>query len=115
MSKQNIRIKGNSPEDVANSRSNKLKIDWETIKKAREDIKRAEDFIIEKNMQVREQICNLRNEEACNVIAYIRSRFGRLSINRLDVLLCHCKNMLNGNIDGIILDFSEEDLEDAGA
>ena len=50
MSKQNIRIKGNSPEDVANSRSNKLKIDWETIKKAREDIKRAEDFIIEKNM-----------------------------------------------------------------
>ena len=69
MSKQNIRIKGNSPEDVANSCSNKLKIDWETIKKAREDIKRAEDFIIEKNMQVREQICNLRNEEACNVIA----------------------------------------------
>lgn len=59
----------------------------------------------------KERIKELRKEEASNVIEYVRGRLNRLSASRIDILLCHCQNMLNGNIDNTVLTFSEGDLE----
>lgn len=41
------------------------------------------------------------------VLDFIRSEYKAGRVCDLEVLLCHCQNKLNGNIDGIELDLDE--------
>lgn len=51
----------------------------------------------------------LRMEEVGNVIDYVRTyaRLGKLNTNEIDCLLCHCQNMMHGNIDGTFITFKD--------
>ena len=56
-----------------------------------------------------EEMC-LRNEEVKNVCEYVRTytSFGVLNNKDIDIYLCHCENVLNGNLDGLFLTFHKE-------
>ena len=59
--------------------------------------------------ELRERRRKLRMEEVDNVIDYVRSyaRIGKLDTHEIDGLLCHCQNMMRGNIDGTFITFKD--------
>lgn len=60
-----------------------------------------------KEMEYKKQIDlnNYRVQCVHRVLDFVRGnlRQSNLEINEIDDYLCHCQNMLNGNIDGIVL------------
>ena len=59
--------------------------------------------------ELKEKRSKLRMEEVDNVIDYVRTyaRLGKIDSHEIDVLLCHCQNMLHGNIDGAFITFKD--------
>lgn len=106
-----VETKGYTNEDVCNSRAEKLKETWTNVINTQKKLYEEHDDIVDMINSNKERIKELRKEEASNVIEYVRGRLNRLSASRIDILLCHCQNMLNGNIDNTVLTFSEGDLE----
>ena len=107
-------IKCCTHEDVCNSRAKKIKETWTNLINAQKELYKEHDDIVDRINSNKERIKELRKKEAGNVIEYVRGRLNRLSASRIDILLCHCQNMLNGNIDNTVLTFSEGDLEKSG-
>lgn len=104
-------IKGYTHEEVCNSRAEKLKEAWTDLINTQKALYEEHDNIVDRINANKERIKEFRKEEASNVIDYVRGRLSKLSASRIDTLLCHCQNMLNGNIDNTVLTFSEGDLE----
>lgn len=48
-----------------------------------------------------------RLESVDRVLDFIRSEYRQGRLCNLEILLCHCQNKLNGNIDGTELDLDE--------
>lgn len=91
-------IKGIKVIDACNKKSVQMKEEYERLQV---ELKR-----------IKEAIVNLRNEEVSNVCDFIRSYGDRLSKNEIDNYLCHCQNMLYGNIDGIYLTFTLNEVKE---
>lgn len=106
-----VQIKGYTPEEACNSEAAKIQERWNKAIDERKALLEEQHNLVNRLDLNATLFKQLRREEACNVIDYVRSRLNRLSQSRIDTLLCHCQNMLNGNIDNIVLTFSEGDLE----
>ena len=89
--------------DACNERAKEMKLHYDKLCKRKKEL---ENEI----QKINEEICDLRKREVYNVCDYVRTytRAGVLSSSDIDTYLCHCQNMLNGNIDGTYLRFSKE-------
>lgn len=96
------KIKGYTIDEVAESRKQKLESDYDFIKGKYNEIRRHEEEIRVIRNECEKSIHKYRIESVNRVLEYIR--FKKITDpHELDVLLCHCQNKLNGNIDGIEL------------
>lgn len=98
-------------EESCNMKAAEITEKWNKVQETQKALYEEHDGIVDRINSNKMLIEKLRKEEVCNVIDYVRSRLNRLDQHRIDVLLCHCQNMLNGNIDNTVLTFSEGDLE----
>lgn len=105
------KIKGYTPEEDCNSKGKAIKEDWNKVERELDRLYEEQSEIGRMILVQKDLIKELRKKEAENVIQYVRYRLKKLSFQKVDVLLCHCQNMLNGNIDNTVLKFSEDDLE----
>ena len=104
-------IKGYTPEEDCNNKAKRIKEKWDKVERELDKLYEEQSEIGRMILVQKDLIKELRKEEAENVIQYVRSRSKRLNSQRIDALLCHCQNMLNGNIDNVVLKFSEDDLK----
>ncbi len=98
-------------EESCNMKAAEITEKWNKVQETQKALYEEHDGIVDRINSNKMLIEKLRKEEVCNVLNYVRSRSRKLSASRIDTLLCHCQNMLNGNIDNIVLTFSEGDLE----
>ena len=89
--------------DVCNHKAAKLTAEYNSLCGQKAELKRQIE-------EIEKKIVALRKEEVYNVCDYVRTytRMGVLEANDIDTYLCHCQNMLNGNIDGTFLTFDKE-------
>ena len=100
-------IKGYTVEEVARDAKEKLISDYELCKHDLVEIKQREKEIADIRLDYNSKIVKYRMESANRVLDFIRSEYKAGRVCDLEVLLCHCQNKLNGNIDGIELDLDE--------
>jgi len=105
------KIKGYTPEEDCNNKAKRIKEKWDKVEKELHRLYEEQSEIGRMILVQKDLIKELRKEEADNVIQYVRFRIKRLNPRRIDTLLCHCQNMLLGNIGNVVLKFSEDDLE----
>ena len=103
MKTNNPEVKGLKTIDVCNNRAEQLQIRYHNLET------REAQLLAELGKIDREK-GNLRIEEVNNVCDYLRTYALTGTINKRDIetYLCHCQNMLNGNIDGTFLKFEEK-------
>ena len=75
----------------------KIETARKTIDGLREEIRYKEESMFE-------DIQAYRIESVNRILDFIRSEYRAGRICNLEILLCHCQNKLNGNIDGTELD-----------
>lgn len=100
-------IKGYTAEEVARDAKEKLISDYELCKCNLAEIRRHEKEIVDIRLTYNSKIAKYRIESVNRVLDFIRSEYRVGRVCDLEVLLCHCQNKLNGNIDGIELDLDE--------
>lgn len=100
-------IKGYTAEEVARNAKEKLISDYEFCGCNLAKIRQHEKAIADIRLDYNSKIIKYRMESVSRVLDFIRSEYGAGRICDLETLLCHCKNKLNGNIDGIELDLDE--------
>ena len=88
--------------NVCNANALNLRDEYERLTKEIEAKKRELEELEQKRKI-------LRMEEVDNVIDYVRTyaRIGKLDTHKIDGLLCHCQNMMHGNIDGTFITFED--------
>lgn len=101
------RIKGYTAEEVARDAKQELISDYELCKCNLAKIRQHEKEIADIRLDYNSKIAEYRRKSANRVLDYIRSEYRAGRICNLEILLCHCQNKLNGNIDGIELDLDE--------
>lgn len=89
--------------DICNEKAKELERHYKTLQSRKAQLKQELEKI------EYEEMC-LRNEEVKNVCEYVRTytSLGVLNNKDIDIYLCHCENVLNGNLDGIFLTFDKE-------
>lgn len=93
------KIKGYTLDEVAESRKQKLESDYALIESKYEEIRNLENEIKSIRTECNKLVHKYRIESVDRVLEYIRLK--KITDQReLDILLCHCQNKLNGNIDG---------------
>ena len=100
-------IKGYSIEKIAETRKTELEEDYNFCAKKLAEIRRREEEINSIRIAYNKKIVEYRIKSVDRVLDYIRSA-KITDVRRLDLLLCHCQNKLNGNIDGCELDLIKE-------
>lgn len=100
-------IRGYTIDEIAESRKQSLEEDYSFCKSKLAEIRHHEEEIKTIRDTYNKLIIEYRMKSVDRVLDYIRSKKITDS-KRLDVLLCHCQNKLNGNIDGIELDLRSE-------
>lgn len=100
-------IKGYTAEEVARDAKQKLISDYELCKCNLAQIRQHEKEIADIRLDYNLKIAKYRKESVNRVLDFIRSEYRAGRICDLELLLCHCQNKLNGNIDGVELDFDE--------
>lgn len=100
-------IKGYTVEEVARIAKEKLISDYEFCKGNLAKIRQREKEIADIRLDYNSKIARYRIESVDRVLDFIRSEYKAGRVCDLEVLLCHCQNKLNGNIDGIELDLDE--------
>lgn len=101
------RIKGYTAEEVARDAKQELISDYELCKCNLAKIRQHEKEIADIRLDYNSKIAEYRRKSANRVLDFIRSEYRAGRICDLEILLCHCQNKLNGNIDGIELDLDE--------
>ena len=89
--------------DLCNDKSKELERRYKALQNRKVELER-------ELHKIELETIKLRKEEVDNVCDYVRSysRAGILDAGDIDLYLCHCQNMLNGNIDGTFLTFTKE-------
>lgn len=105
-------IKGYTAEEVAKARKQELEEDYDFCKGKLAEIRRHESEFETIRKTYRELIVKYRIKSVDRVLSYVRMK-GITDKKELDLLLCHCQNKLNGNIDGNELDLHYEEAEDS--
>ena len=100
-------IKGYSIDKVAERRKQSLEEDYSFCESKLAEIRQHEKQIETIRSTYNKLIIEYRMKSVDRVLDYIRSKKITDS-KRLDILLCHCQNKLNGNIDGIELDLRSD-------
>lgn len=100
-------IKGYTAEEVARDAKQKLISDYELCKCNLAQIRQHEKEIADIRLDYNLKIAKYRKESVNRVLDFVRSEYRAGRICDLEILLCHCQNKLNGNIDGIELDLDE--------
>lgn len=95
-------IRGYTAEEIAEHRKQSLVEDYSFCKSKLEEIRKHEQEIETIRKAYREMIVKYRIKSVDRVLEYIRAK-KITDARELDLLLCHCQNKLNGNIDGIEL------------
>ena len=100
-------IKGYKIDAIAESRKQSLEEDYSFCKRKLEEIRSHAKQIETIRDTYNKLIIEYRMKSVDRVLDYIRSK--KITDSKmLDILLCHCQNKLNGNIDGIELDLRSE-------
>lgn len=99
--------KGYTAEEIARDAKEKLISDYKLCKCNLAEIRRHEKEIADIRLAYNSKIAKYRIESVNRVLDFIRSEYRAGRVCDLEVLLCHCQNKLNGNIDGIELDLDE--------
>lgn len=100
-------IKGYTVVEVAQIAKQKLISDYEFCKGNLVKIRQHEKEIADMRLDYNSKIVRYRMESVDRVLDFIRSEYKAGRVCDLEVLLYHCQNKLNGNIDGIELDLDE--------
>lgn len=100
-------IKGYTVEEVAQDAKQKLISDYELCKCNLAKIRQHEKEIADIRLDYNSKILEYRKESVNRVLDFVRSEYRAGRICNLEILLCHCQNKLNGNIDGTELDLDE--------
>lgn len=93
-------IKGYTAEEIAEITKEKLEDEYDNCNNKWADILRLEETLKQKKVEYHEAICDYRRHSVDRVLAFIRSK-KITDEHELEILLCHCQNKLNGNIDGM--------------
>lgn len=101
------KIKGYTAEEIARDAKEKLISDYEFCKCNLAEIRRHEKEIADIRLDYNSKIVKYRIESVKRVLDFIRDEYRAGRICNLEMLLCHCQNKLNGNIDGMELDLDE--------
>lgn len=70
-------------------------------------VKKDEEEALKFFSHLEKEKVELRNLEVNNVLNYVRTYASILTLDDVDMYLCHCQNMLSGNIDGTVLEFMD--------
>lgn len=100
-------IKGYTAEEVARDEKEKLISDYEICKCNLVKIRQHEKEIADIRLDYNSKTVKYRKESVNRVLDFVRSEYRAGRICNLEILLCHCQNKLNGNIDGVELDLDE--------
>ena len=99
-------IKGYTAEEVAESRRIELEKDYKKCCEKQEDIKLRQMIVETAKLELEEckhehekMLSEYRRDSVDRVLSYIRTK-KITDAHELALLLCHCQNKLNGNIDG---------------
>lgn len=110
-------IRGYTTEEIAESRRIELEKDYKKCREKFEEVKiriqsveRAKIELEECKQECEKMLSEYRRASVDRVLSYIRTK-KITDAHELDLLLCHCQNKLNGNIDGIELDLHYEGKE----
>ena len=102
------KIRGYTIDEVAESRKQSLEEDYSFCKSKLEEIRQHVKQIEIIRNTYNKLIIEYREKSVDRVLDYIRSK--KITDSKmLDILLCHCQNKLNGNIDGIELDLRSDE------
>lgn len=100
-------IKGYTAEEVARDAKQELISDYESCKCDLAEIRQHEKEIADIRLDYNSKIVKYRKESVNRVLDFVRSEYRAGRICDVEILLCHCQNKLNGNIDGVELDLDE--------
>lgn len=100
-------IKGYTAEEIARDTKEKLISDYEFCKCDLAEIRQHEKEIADIRLEYNSKIVKYRIKSVNRVLDFIRDEYKAGRICDLEILLCHCQNKLNGNIDGMELDLDE--------
>lgn len=113
-------IRGYTAEEIAESRRIELEKDYKKCCEKLEDIKLRHRIVETAKLELEERkherekmLSEYRRASVDRVLSYIRTK-KITDEHELDLLLCHCQNKLNGNIDGIELNLHYEERSKDG-
>lgn len=114
------KIRGYTAEEVAESSRIELEKDYKKCRQKFEEVKiriqsteRAKIELEECKHEHEKLISEYRRHSVDRVLSYIRQK-KITDAHELDLLLCHCQNKLNGNIDGTELNLHYEERSKDG-
>lgn len=100
-------VKGYTAEEVARDAKQKLISDYALCECNLAEIRQHEKEIADIRLDYNSKIVKYRKESVNRVLDFVKSEYRAGRICDLEILLCHCQNKLNGNIDGVELDLDE--------
>lgn len=101
-------IKGYTVNEVARSQRDKLAAEYSHCKDMLAEIRDLEERAKEMRKEYQQEVVKYRIHSVNRVMEFIR--FAKITDERrLDLLLCHCQNKLNGNIDGTEIELVKEE------
>lgn len=103
MKTNNTEVVGFKTIDVCNNKA-------EELEKRYNKLQNRKAQLLAELEKIEREVLYLRAEEVNNVCDYLRtySQAGTIDKRDIDTYLCHCQNMLSGNIDGIFLKFEKK-------
>lgn len=104
------KINGYTPEEIARDRKQTLIDEYNCCELKRAEIKRHASEIDNLRKLYNDNIIKYRIKSVDRVLDYILAK-KITDPHRLDLLLCHCQNKLNGNIDGTELNLEEKETD----
>lgn len=100
-------ITGTPVYEACNNTIQTLQSRYNELDKQLEKLRKDADRITEKIFEIRREYKDLNQAEVNEILSYVRSYAAMLSSREIDVLLCHCQNKLNGNIDSVFFDIKK--------
>jgi hypothetical protein len=112
--------RGYTAEEIAENRRIELEKDYQKCRDKFDEVKIRIQSVEAAKLELKEckhehekMLSEYRRDSVDRVLSYIRTK-KITDANELDLLLCHCQNKLNGNIDGTELNLHYEERSKDG-